>query len=197
MTKGISMKTFFLGLIAASAMLVSGAVAQAGFINGGATFAATTQNNTSGTVLDTRLISGVTLTTSSGDFTSAPNFTTTWQNFTLTSPMSSIDLSATGFGTFSGTMTSDVTAGTDGNGSRTVTFSGQFSGGSLFPGKQDATLANLTYTLSDSTTGPNRILASQLLLTTFGTAAAVPEPASMAIFGLGAIGFAARRFRRK
>jgi hypothetical protein len=196
MTKGISMKTFFLGLIAASAMLVSGAVAQAGFINGGATFTATTENNTTGTVLDTRLISGVTLTTSSGDFTSAPNFTTTWQNFTLTSPMSSIDLSAAGFGTFSGTMTSDVTAGTDGNGSRTVTFAGQFSGGSLFPGKQDATLANLTYTLSDSTTGPNRILASQLLLTTFGTAA-VPEPASMAIFGLGAIGFAARRFRRK
>jgi hypothetical protein len=26
---------------------------------------------------------------------------------------------------------------------------------------------------------------------------AVPEPASMAIFGLGAIGFVARRFRRK
>jgi hypothetical protein len=50
--------------------------------------------------------------------------------------------------------------------------------------------------LQQSFTNPNKFFLSGITMTAFGTQA-VPEPASMAIFGLGAIGFAARRFRRK
>jgi hypothetical protein len=82
----ISMKTFFLWLIAASAMLVSGEFAQAGFISGGVSFSMETQNNASGTVLDTRNIfdlsknggaSGDFATTGGGGF--VPN-NTPWQS---------------------------------------------------------------------------------------------------------------------
>jgi hypothetical protein len=207
MTKGISMKTFFLGLIAASAMLVSGAVAQAGFISGGVSFSMETQNNTSGTVLDTRNIFDLSKNGgASGDFATAggggfvPN-NTPWQSFTLTNPMTSpFTLSTLAFGTFIGNVVSDTTDSgiVDNAGTRTIVFSGSFQGGTLFDGsgKQDPTTANLTYTLQQSFTNPNKFFLSGITRTAFGTAA-VPEPASMAIFGLGAIGFAARRFRRK
>jgi hypothetical protein len=207
MTKGISMKTFFLGLIAASALLVSGAVAQAGFISGGVSFSMETQNNTSGTVLDTRNIFDLSKNGgASGDFATAggggfvPN-NTPWQSFTLTNPMTSpFTLSTLAFGTFIGNVVTDTgDSGISNNrGTRTIIFSGSFQGGTLFDGsgKQDPTNADLTYTLQQSFTDPNKFFLSGITMTAFGTAA-VPEPASMAIFGLGAIGFAARRFRRK
>ena len=195
------MKTFVLGLMVASAMLVSGAVAQAGFVNGGASFAGTVENPSSGTALDTRAITALTKTAGSGDFTAAPDFATVWANFSITDPMASpFSLTTAGFGSFTGTLVSDtgLSGISGGNGNRTITYTGSFSAGSLFPsGVLDATTANLTITLNQSTTSGNTFFSNSVTLTAFGTSAAVPEPASMAIFGLGAIGFAARRFRRK
>jgi hypothetical protein len=115
----------------------------------------------------------------------------------MTSPFT---LSTLAFGTFIGNVVSDTTDSgiVDNAGTRTIVFSGSFQGGTLFDGsgKQDPTTANLTYTLQQSFTNPNKFFLSGITMTAFGTEA-VPEPASMAIFGLGAIGFAARRFRRK
>lgn len=201
------MKTFFLGLVAAVAMVVSGEVAQAGFISGGVSFSMETQNNTVGTVLDVRNISDLSKNGgASGDFAQAgsggfvPNGTA-WQNFTLNPTMTNpFILSTAAFGTFEGNVVSDSGASgiVDNAGTRTIIFSGSFTGGTLFDGsgKQEPTTANLTYTLQQSFTNPNKFFLSGITMTAFGTQA-VPEPASMAIFGLGAIGFAARRFRRK
>ena len=201
------MRTFFLGLVAAAAMLVSGEVAQAGFVSGGINFFAQTQNSPSGTVLDTRNITQVTKGFgSSGDFSSAqdggfvPNFTL-WQSFTLINPMSNrFTLSTAEFGTFDGFLVSDSGDSNikDGNGVRAITFVGNFLGGTLFnsSGKQGLTAANLTFQLTQNTSGTILNFSSSINMTASGTSF-VPEPASMAIFGIGAIGFAARRFRRK
>jgi len=199
-------RTFFLGLVAAAAMLVSGEVAQAGFVSGGINFGAETQNSTSGTVLDTRNIFDVTKGSgSSGDFRSLASggfvpSNTLWQSFTLINPMSNITLSTAGFGTFYGVLQSDSgdSSIVNGNGTRTIIFSGNFLGGTLFngSGKQGLTVANLTFQLSQSTSGSVLSFSSSINMTASGTEF-LPEPASMAIFGIGAIGFAARRFRRK
>ena len=200
------MRTFFLGLVAAVAMLVSGEVAQAGFVSGFISFGAETQNSSSGTVLDTRNISDVTKGSgSSGDFRSLASggfvpANTLWQGFTLINPMSNITLSTAGFGTFYGVLQSDSGDSSilDGNGTRTIIFSGNFLGGTLFndSGKQGLTVANLTFQLSQSKTGSFLGFSSSINMTASGTEF-LPEPASMAIFGIGALGFAARRFRRK
>ena len=200
------MRTFFLGLVAAAAMLVSGEVAQAGFVSGGINFGAETQNPSSGTVLDTRNIFEVMKGSgSTGDFRNllsggfVPNGTL-WQSFTLINPMSNITLSTAGFGTFYGVLQSDSgdSSIVNGNGTRTIIFSGNFLGGTLFngSGKQGLTVANLTFQLSQSTSGSVLSFSSSINMTASGTEF-LPEPASMAIFGIGAIGFAARRFRRK
>ena len=200
------MRTFFLGLVAAVAMLVSGEVAQAGFVSGSINFRATTQNPSSGTVLDTRNITNVRLPDGTGDFAS-PDFggyvpeSTLWQSFTLINPMrSGFTLSTAEFGTFDGILVSDSGDSNivNGNGTRTIVFTGSFLGGTLFngSGKQGLTVANLTYQLSQSTTLNVVGFNSSISMTAAGIKF-VPEPTSMAIFGLGAIGFAARRFRRK
>jgi hypothetical protein len=196
------MKTFFLGLIAASAMLVSGAAAQAGFIVGGVGLSGGVQNPTTGSLLTERLISPITKTSGSGDFSAVPNFTTVWGSFTLTSPMTALTITSAGFGSFLGVMLTDSgeTNLTPTGGSRTLTFSGSFTAGTSFAeGKRDATAANLTVTLNRSFNDPILNFTSTIDMTTFNAPppSVVPEPASMAIFGLGAIGFAARRFRRK
>ena len=199
------MRTFFLGLVAAVAMLVSGEVAQAGYISGVVSFSMENQNASSGTVLDTRSIFDLSKNAGgTGDFATpggggfVPN-QTIWQSFTLIHPMTSpFTLSTAAFGTFIGTLVSDTgdTGISNHAGVRTIMFSGSFLGGTLFngSGKQDRTAANLQYTLTQTFTNPNKFFISQISMTAFGT---LPEPTSMAIFGLGAIGFAARRFRRK
>ena len=195
------MRFVFLGLALVAAMMLGGTTAHAGFINGGVSFAATTENAASGTVLDARNITAVTKTAGSGDFTQAPNFTTLWQDFALSNLMTApFVLSNATFGNFTGvTLVSDnldngIFAG---NGNRTIVYKGSFTAGSLFAANiQDATEADLTITLNQSTTGPNTFFSSTVTLTAYGTTA-VPEPTSIALFGLGALGLVARRFRRK
>lgn len=200
------MRTFFLGLVAAVAMLVSGEVAQAGFVSGGVGFQMETQNADSGTVLDTRSIFDLSKNSgATGDFRPPGNSGfvpngTMWQSFTLINPMNRLTLSTAQFGTFDGFLVSDSgdSSIVNGNGVRAIIFVGNFLGGTLFngSGKQGLTAANLTFQLSQSTSGNVLSFNSSISMTASGTAF-VPEPASMAIFGIGAIGFAARRFRRK
>lgn len=198
------MKSLFFAFAVAAATLMSGISAQAGTITGGISFFATTQNNSSGNILDTRAITGVSSTTASGDFSSTPVLTQ-WGNFTISNPMGSPLTITSAFGTFVGTLTSDNgAAGVDGsgNGSRTMNFAGAFTAGNAYTGKQDPTTANLSIVLNQSTTTVESVttvsFSTTLNLTTAGVPApAVPEPTSMAIFGLGALGIAARRFRRK
>lgn len=198
---GVTMRFVFLGLALVAAMMLGGTTAQAGFINGGGSFSGTVQNPSSGTVLDTRNITAVTKTAGSGDFIQAPNFTTIWQDFVLTNPMVAPFVLTNGtFGTFTGlTLLSDnLDSGiTAGNGNRTIVYKGSFTAGSLFAADiRDATDADLTITLNQSTTGPNTFFSSTVTLTAFGTTS-VPEPTTIALFGLGALGLVARRFRRK
>lgn len=194
------MRLVFLGLAAVAAMMLGGATAQAGLISGGASFGGTPQNASSGTVLDTRNVTAVTKTAGSLDFTQAPNFTTTWADFVLTTPMPTgggFVLSNATFGTFtssallSDTLATEIVAG---NGNRTITYKGFFSAGSLFAANiRDATDANLTITLNQSTTNGNTFFSNTMTLTASG----VPEPTSIALVGLVALGIVARRFRRK
>lgn len=194
------MRLVFLGLAVVAAMMLGGATAQAGLISGGASFSGTPQNASSGTVLDTRNVTAVTKTASSLDFTQAPNFTTTWADFVLTTPMPTgggFVLSNATFGTFtssallSDTLATEIVAG---NGNRTITYKGFFSAGSLFAANiRDATDANLTITLNQSTTNGNTFFSNTMTLTASG----VPEPTSIALVGLVALGIVARRFRRK
>ena len=194
------MRFMFLGLALVAAMMLDGTTAQAGFMNGGVSLTGTVQNPSSGTVLDTRSITNNAKTASSGDFDQAPNFTTIWQDFVLTNPMPTpFVLSNSTFGNFTGFIVSDsldsgVTAG---NGQRTIVYKGAFTAGSLFAANvQDPTQADLTITLIQSTTGPNTFFSGTTTLTAFGTTA-VPEPTTIALFGFGALGLVARRFRRK
>ncbi|MCF7960954.1 MAG: PEP-CTERM sorting domain-containing protein [Pirellula sp.] len=194
------MRLVFLGLAAVAAMMLGGATAQAGLISGGASFSGTPQNASSGTVLDTRNVTAVTKTAGSLDFTQAPNFTTTWADFVLTTPMPTgggFVLSNATFGTFtssallSDTLATEIVAG---NGNRTITYKGFFSAGSLFAANiRDATDANLTITLNQSTTNGNTFFSNTMTLTASG----VPEPTSIALVGLVALGLVVRRFRRK
>ncbi len=202
------MRTFFLGLVAAVATLVSGEVAQAGFVSGSIHFAAATQNDSSGTLLDPRTISDLVKSgNGSGDFKAPPappgGFVpggTLWQSFNLINPMSNrLTLSTAAFGTFDGFIQSDTVTDNGSFGStRTIIFSGSFLGGTMFDGsgKQGRTAATLRYTLIQTNIGNSTVFESSINMITEGTEF-VPEPASMAIFGIGAIGFAARRFRRK
>ncbi|MEI7462235.1 MAG: PEP-CTERM sorting domain-containing protein [Pirellula sp.] len=190
------MKSVFLGLAVVAAMMFSGVTAQAGFINGGTSFRTTVGNSSSGTLTDTRAITNVKNNTGDGDFADGvgPADGTRWQNFTLTNPMTSPFTLDSTFGNFTGFRTSDILSAN----SRTITFAGSFLAGSAFTTAYDLTDANLTITLNQSTTGANTFFSSSVTLTTFGDApAAVPEPTSIALFGLGALGLVVRRFRRK
>lgn len=198
------MKSVFLGLAVVAAMMFGGVTAQAGFINGGTSFSVgNLQNPGSGTVLDVRNASTV-FKSDAGtlDFAQAPLFTF-WDSFQFQNPMvSPFVLSNATFGTFtssallSDNLDSGIIAGA---GNRTITFAGSFQAGSLFSANvQDLTNANLTITLNQSTTGANTSFASFVTLTAFGESpVAIPEPTSIALFGLGALGLVARRFRRK
>jgi hypothetical protein len=102
------------------------------------------------------------------------------------------------FGTFTGTVT--VEGGTNvagpGTGNRTLDFTGIFTPGSNVHYEGDSTsLSGATLQVSFSRNLGGSINAAWSMDTT--AAAPVPEPTSIAIFALGAAGFADRRFRRK
>ncbi len=110
------------------------------------------------------------------------------------------------FGTFAGVVSSEVVNNLDTDvllaGSRQLNFVGTFTPGSNSHYEGDtATLTNVTLQInfsrnaSPNGTSSGSINASWSMDT--AAAAPVPEPTSMAIFGLGAAGLAFRRYRRK
>ena len=110
---------------------------------------------------------------------------------------SALSFSSAAFGTFDGVVTTDSGNGSNSQLSRQLVFIGTFTPGSSGSYNGNTTvLANTTFqiTMSKSLEGGSH--SGNWTLDT-SASSAVPEPASLAIFGLGAAGFAARRFRRK
>lgn len=104
------------------------------------------------------------------------------------------------WGSFVSTISNELTSGdpaaATGVATRTLSFSGTFTPGNSGYYENDATPVAATFQLTWSRTDGGTNSVSWSFDTTAG-AGAVPEPTSIAIFGLGAVGFAARRFRRK
>jgi len=102
------------------------------------------------------------------------------------------------FGRFSGTVSFDdgsVTFDNDQT-SRQIIATGTFTPGtSTFYNTITASIAG-RFQITVSKTGAGGVWSGSWTMDTT-PASVVPEPASLAIFGLGAAGFAARRFRRK
>lgn len=195
------MKLVFLGLALVAATMLGGTSVQAGFVNGTATFNTTTTTpDFGGTVLDTRVVSDVIKTagtldfrasTAGGNLNPIPNGTK-WGNFSITSPMNFDPIQSTAFGKFQATSVVSDTLATDPT-MRVITLSGAFTAGTLFAStKRDATAANLVVTLTEV----DGEFATTVKMTALGVTA-VPEPTSVALFGLGALGMVAVRFRRK
>jgi len=112
----------------------------------------------------------------------------------------SYTFSSTAFGSFSGNVTEEQFSGNLGNATgtatRTLAFIGVFTPGNNSFYEGDTTpLSNTSLTITFSRNNGGSVSTSWSLDTT--GAASVPEPTSIAIFGLGAVGFAVRRFRRK
>ena len=98
-------------------------------------------------------------------------------------------LSITGaFGSFSGNVDSDGYTGSNTNNGRILFASGLFTRTGFDPTPSE---------ISFSVTKTGSSYSYSFNVSVAPPAAAVPEPASMAIFGLGALGLAARRYRRK
>jgi len=102
------------------------------------------------------------------------------------------------YGSFSGVATSDNGDGTVDQLQRSIIFKGTFT-----PGSSGLYLGNVTpivdtlFQVTVAKTSAIGFASRSWSLDTTAASSAVPEPASLAIFGLGAAGFAARRFRRK
>lgn len=110
--------------------------------------------------------------------------------YTFTSPT---------FGSFSGSITAESSTNPSslvGTGNRTLDFTGIFTPGSNAHYEGDTTsLFGTTLQVAFSRNDGGSINAAWSFDTT--AAANVPEPTSMAIFGLGTLGIAVRRIRRK
>jgi hypothetical protein len=203
------MKTLFFAFAVAAATLLSGMSAQAGVaINGNFTFATTgltfspdpngATYNTFGNTSGSFTASGA--SGQSSDFIGGPALSgATLTSFTISSSAISTTLTVNfgNYGSFTGTLDSGSYGALANN--AVADYTGTFTPGSAFSGFVST---NATMNLSFSRTGTSPNVAYGVLGTvaTAGQPAppsAVPEPASMAIFGLGALGFAARRFRRK
>jgi len=110
----------------------------------------------------------------------------------------SVNFSSAAFGSFVGTVTADNgVAGDNSLLSRQITFVGTFTPGTdgAYNGITTA-LANTTMQLTVSKSAAGGSHSGNWTMDT-SASSAVPEPASIAIFGLGAAGLAVRRFRRK
>ena len=98
------------------------------------------------------------------------------------------------FGTFTGSVVADfeLNAAGPGSGNRTLDLKGLFTPGnnSHYEGDLTGLLATLQIAFSRNSGGAVNVAWSM-------NTSNVPEPTSIAIFGLGALGFAGRRFRRK
>ena len=110
---------------------------------------------------------------------------------------SALSFSSAAFGTFDGIVTTDTGNGLNSQLSRQLVFVGTFTPGASGSYNGNTTvLANTTFQITMSKSSEGGSHSGNWTLDTTASSA-VPEPASLAIFGLGAAGFAARRFRRK
>ncbi|MCE2785156.1 MAG: PEP-CTERM sorting domain-containing protein [Pirellula sp.] len=183
------MKSFIFALIAVVAS--SFASVQAGYLAAGsAAFNASSGSLSGGTNTDAAFTFNTNAATSgSGSFSG--NVGTTWGSFSVpvfgTTVGYAINISGD-FGSFTGVSTNDgFQLNSQTNNVRSILATGFFTRSGF-----DPTPAFLSFSAGES--GGSY---SYLFNISVEPPAAVPEPASMAIFSLGAIGFAARRFRRK
>jgi hypothetical protein len=200
------MKTLIFAFAVVASSLMSGLSAQAGvaingsfgFGTGGIVFTPPTQANYNAFTGNTAVFTPTTVSGHTGDFVGGPNFFTGAQqvSFFMTSSVApgSLSINFGNFGVFTGTLGSYGTLADN----AFASYSGSFTPGSAFAGFDVATVASLNLAFSATGADPARSYNVSGTVSATGVAAsAVPEPASMAIFGLGALGFAARRFRRK
>lgn len=204
------MKRIVLGMLAIAVMSVASSVSAfagytgaGGSLTSGSFFSSTpgTGGDLHGPITVTDLITSFNPVHRAGDFDSVTPGSTFFNgtyNFTGSSfGASQTFTSALNYGSFGGNVSADDkgTVGTDGQ-SRSISITGTFTPDSALGTLPLPSRAGvLILTFSKATAGGS-ITASWALDTT-SPPSAVPEPTSIAIFGLGAVGFAARRFRRK
>lgn len=183
------MKSFIFAMIAVVAS--SFATVQAGYLPAGsASFNAASGSLTGGANTNTAFTFN-TNAVSSGTGSFAGDAGVTWGSFNVPAfgVGANFAFSITGdFGSFSGSTISHSYAGDNATNARTMLASGLFTRTGF-----DATPASIAFSATE--TGGSYSYAFTFSVTP--PPAAVPEPASMAIFGLGALGMAARRYRRK
>jgi hypothetical protein len=183
------MKSFIFAMIAVVAS--SFASVQAGYLAAGS---ASFNNSTSDLVSPANTNSSFVFDTNnatSGTGSFSGDVGTYFGSFTLPAHSGSgYPLSITGgpFGSFSGNVFVDSYVGDDANNVRSFLASGTFTRTGF-----DPTPSSISFSVTE--TGASYSYAFTISVTP--PPAAVPEPASMAIFGLGALGLAARRYRRK
>lgn len=206
------MKRIVLGILAIAVMSVASSVsALAGYVgtggnlnNGTFTSAPTTGAGLLGDITVTDFLTSSSAGNALGDFDGVPlgtNFFSGVYNFTGTIINTTVSFGSLTdpWGLFTGTITTDARSDLGGGAeSRTIIVTGDFFTGTAAyyggSGKKDD--GRLILTFSKASTGGS-VTSSWALDTVFSNPSAVPEPTSIAIFGIGAVGFAARRFRRK
>lgn len=199
------MKSLFFAIAVAAATLMSGISAQAGMIiNGGFSFgnSAISFSPTPSSNEGYNSYTGVATFTpnvifsQSGDFTGGSAVPTGAQSVSFAlSPNGapgSLTINFGNYGTFTGNFSGGFSATAT---NLTATYSGSFTPGSAYSSFMTSNNASLNLAFSYPGSGTNYSVTGTF--NAVGGPAPVPEPASMAIFGLGAIGLAARRFRRK
>jgi hypothetical protein len=138
----------------------------------------------------------------SGDFASGFNFKNFFSgiyNFGSPSTIGAAgSFGSSSYGTFTGNVTVDNgVTGDNSATNRQIIFSGTFTPGADSEYGGNTTSLAALFQVTISKTGAGGGWTGAWSLDTTANAAAVPEPTSIAIFGLGAVGFAVRRFRRK
>ncbi len=197
------MKSLFFAVAVAAATLMSGISAQAGTITGGFSFGnsaisfnpAPTTGQGYNTYVGVATFTPTVIFSQSGDFTGGSALPTGAQSVSFalspTGAPATLTINFGDYGTFSGSFSGGFSATLN---NFTATYAGDFVPGSAYGSFTTSNTASLNLAFSYPGSGTGYAVAG-----TFDAqgAPAVPEPTSMAIFGLGALGIAARRFRRK
>lgn len=177
-------------LIGVVATIASSSVSLAAYLTGGASFNNSTTNLLSPALpTDAHVIDFQTANTAAGDFTVGMGWGTLNVSTYQVANGTAIPTISGAAGDFNGVFTGDnwTSSGGGTDGTRAMSFAGTMSRAGF---TDTPALLNISVTK----TGGFYSVAVTLAM---DPPAAVPEPASLAIFGVGAVGMAARRFRRK